>query len=289
MVAACAATAAAAALAMRAGFARAEDAGELDARELIVEGAGMRRRMMIFVPRHGASSPETERLPLLVLLHGLGETGDDRLGAHAWSDRYGLVTAYERLRRPPIVRTSARADWTDTRLAEVNAQLAARPFRGLVVACPSMPRLAAGELDAYARWLIDAAMPRARIEARERVADSSHDMIGGCSLGGYVSLEIFLRRPALFAAWAGVQTAIGVASAPSYAARLAQAIAEIGPRPLLLETSAGDPFREANVALAAALAARGIPRDLRVLPGPHDQPWLREAGTLEALLWADRR
>ena len=26
----------------------------------------------------------------------------------------------------------------------------------------------------------------------------------------------------------------------------------------------------------------------RVIPGPHDQPWLREAGTIETLLWLDR-
>src|SRR5262249_37323725 len=152
------------ALATRASFAHADDARDspdLEAREVIVEGAGMRRRMMIFVPRH---LTEPERVPLLVLLHGLGETSDDRLGAHAWSDRYGLVTAYERLRRPPIVRTSTRADWTDARLAEVNASLAARPFRGFVVACPSMPRLAAREIEAYARWLVEAAIPRARSE-----------------------------------------------------------------------------------------------------------------------------
>jgi len=31
-----------------------------------------------------------------------------------------------------------------------------------------------------------------------------------------------------------------------------------------------------------------VARDLLVLPGWHDQPWLREAGTLEMLLWHDR-
>jgi hypothetical protein len=32
-----------------------------------------------------------------------------------------------------------------------------------------------------------------------------------------------------------------------------------------------------------------VANTLRVLPGPHDQPWLREAGTIEMLHWHDRR
>jgi hypothetical protein len=279
------------------------DAGDLEARELLIDGAGARHRMMLFVPRHlarggGAVAPE-DRVPLLVLLHGLGETIDEQLGAHAWSDRYGLVRAYERLRRPPIARTATRADWTDARLAEVNAGLAARPFRGFVIACPFLPNVAAagaGALDAYARWLVEAAIPRARLEGAPWLVDGTGPgapdagpttRIGGCSLGGYASLEIFLRYPELFRAWGGVQTAIAEASAASYAARLARAIARVGPRDLHLESSLADPFRKANVALAAALASRGIACELRVLPGPHDQPWLREAGTVESLFWHD--
>jgi predicted esterase len=260
---------------------------ELEARDLDVEGAGARHRMRLFLPRRPTSPPNV-RVPLLVLLHGLGETTDEQLGAHAWSDRYGLVTAYERLRHPPVARTSTRADWTDARLAEVNASLAARPFRGFVVACPFMPQ-PRGSIDAYARWLIDAAIPRARLEAGALLGDPRETMLGGCSLGGYASLEIFLRHADLFRAWGGVQTAISEASAASYAARIADVTAKNGGRDILLETSTLDPFRKANVALAAALEARGVARELRVLPGPHDQPWLREAGTIEALLWFDRR
>jgi enterochelin esterase-like enzyme len=151
-----------------------------------------------------------------------------------------------------------------------------------------MPVLRGAALGAYARWLVDAAIPRVQRDASE-VLDASLPMLGGCSLGGYVSLEIFLRHPALFRAWGGVQTAIGEASASAYGTRIAQAIAQVGPRDLHLATSTGDPFRAANVALAGALSAQRIPRDLRVIPGPHDQPWLREVGTIEALLWHDRR
>ena len=123
-----------------------------------------------------------------------------------------------------------------------------------------------------------------RGRAGERV-DGSPARIGGCSYGGWVSLEVYLRAPHRFAAWAGVQTAIGRDSAGAYAERLARLTPAA---PLLIETSAGDPFHDANVALAGALAARDVRRDLIVLPGPHGQPWLREAGTPSAVAWLDR-
>ena len=74
---------------------------------------------------------------------------------------------------------------------------------------------------------------------------------------------------------------------PGYAERIAAALARVGPRAIHLETSEGDPFREATVALADALSKRGVPRELAVLPGPHDQPWLREIGTIEMLRFHD--
>ena len=225
------------------------------------------------------------------MLHGLGETNQERAGAYAWVERYGRGSAYGRLKSPPVVRTSKRADMTDERLAEINAELAKRPFRGMAIVCPYLPnvnRAGRPSLDDVARFVTGTVIPSARAES-SRIADGAeHTEIDGCSLGGYVSLEVFLRRPAAFAAWGGVQSAIGAARARSYADRIARALAEQGPRPLLVETSTRDAFRQGNEALSAELTKRGVPHTLRVLPGPHDQPWLREAGTLEMLLWHDR-
>ena len=270
--------------------AEAPPAADLEIRDFHVEGdRTLARRFVLCVPKHLGPG---ERVPLLVLFHGLGETVDERLGAYAWLEKYGLGTAYDRLRRAPIVRTSARSDWPVGRLAEVNAGLVASPFRGLAIACPFTPNVnratsTGAALDGYTRWIADVLLPRARAEAPV-LGDAAHTSIDGCSLGGFVGLEVFLRRPDLFGAWGGVQSAVASAAAPSYADRIDKAIARAGTRPLHIESSAQDPFRAANEALGAALAQRNIARDLSILPGPHDQPWLREAGTIEMLLWHDR-
>jgi pimeloyl-ACP methyl ester carboxylesterase len=262
---------------------------DLEIRDISIEGIG--RRFVLLVPRHLAKD---ERVPLLILLHGLGETGDPRMGAYAWLERYGLGTAYDRLRRPPVQRTSKRADWTDERVREVNAALAARPFRGFCIACPYTLNVnkspsPARTLDEYAGWIADVVIPRVRREAPV-IPDTAHTAIDGCSLGGYVGLEVFLRRPDLFASWGGVQSAFGAHRAAGYADRIEKALASQAPRSirLHLETSSGDPFREGNALLSSLLTKKGIANELRILPGPHDQPWLRESGTLEMLLWHDR-
>lgn len=265
----------------------APDPADAEVLDLTVPG-DRSRRFTLLVPKHLAPG---EKVPLLVLLHGLGETIDERMGAFAWIERYGLASAYHRLLHPPVVRTSDRDDWGAGNLEAVNTLLSSRPFRGLAIACPFTPDLpigAPGVLDRFADWLVDTVASRARREAP--ILDGpEHLHFGGCSLGGHFSLEMFLRRPDAFASWGGVQTAIREAAAPRYAERMAAAFAKVGRRDLYLGTSSADPFRPANEALSRALASHGIAHDFLVLPGPHDQPWLRESGTLEMLLWQDER
>jgi hypothetical protein len=254
------------------------------------------RRFTLFVPNHLAPG---ERVPLLVLLHGLGETGDPGLGVYAWVERYGLGTTYARLRRPPIGRTARLAALLpDRRIAELAATLAAQPFRGMAIACPYTPNVGRmpdpeGALEAYAEWIAAVVLPRARKEAPV-LADTAHTAIDGVSLGGYVGLEVFLRRPDAFALWGGVQGAINVVRLQRYASELAAiAAARAAHSPsarfgVHVETTEADPFREVNTALADLLSKKGVPRDFIVLPGQHDQIFLRESGTLEMLLWHDR-
>jgi pimeloyl-ACP methyl ester carboxylesterase len=265
--------------------------GEVDVRDIALPGdRSLGQRMTLVIPRKIVL---TSNISLLVLLHGLGETGDQRLGAYAWLEKYGLETAIDRLFHPPVTRINKRGDFTETHLKNVNADLTASPFTGFVMACPYTPNVNRAAnlktaLDGYAQWITDVVIPRAQQEAPV-TKDSTRIAIDGCSLGGFVAIEVFTRRPQNFGALGTVQAAIGTHRAVPYAERFAGIIRDHGPRAIHLETSSADPFRAANEALSIELTKRQINHDTIVLPGPHDQPWLREVGTLEMLLWHDRR
>jgi predicted esterase len=259
--------------------------------DLKLEGVrDLARRATVLVPR---DLPAGARVPLLVLLHGLGETTSEAAGVRAWIDRYGLLRCHARLAHPPVAPETRRGDLTEERARAISEDLARKPYDGkIVLVCPFTPNVwktpdPQKTLDRYADWIGDVLLPE--VHARTPSDPSpARTGIDGCSLGGYVGLEVFLRRPALFAAWGGVQSALSEAAAPSLATRLASALAKAGPRRLHLETSTGDAFYRANLALSRELKKNGTPHELAVLPGPHDQPFLREAGTLEMLLWHDR-
>ena len=261
---------------------RSEREEEEDLRNLrLIDSSEGGRRFVLILPRF--QQPE-DKIPLVVFLHGLGETVDEKLGAYAWVDKYGLGSAWQRLKRAPIERTSTRGEWTDARLAEVNGELAAREFRGFAMVCPYMPNVkGAAEVDAYAKWIESSLLPRVRKEARV-FEDADRTYLCGVSLGGYVSLEVLVRLPHVFGAWCGLQTAIGTWAASGYAEK----ISKTGKKPMLVLTSTQDHWKASSEALAAELKARHVPHAYRVIPGPHDQPWLREAGTIEAVHWLDR-
>ncbi|MEM9692100.1 MAG: hypothetical protein AAGA56_06125 [Myxococcota bacterium] len=56
----------------------------------------------------------------------------------------------------------------------------------------------------------------------------------------------------------------------------------------LLETSRQDAFVDLNRRLSQQLKKRSVEHDWLMPPGPHNQPFLRESGTLEMLLWHER-
>ncbi|MBN2194255.1 MAG: hypothetical protein JW751_15670 [Polyangiaceae bacterium] len=267
------------------------EAPEVEPQDLRLDGdPRIARRALLLVPRH---RPRDAPLRLLVLLHGLGETGDELSGIHAWSERYGLVRAYERLRRPPVTPVDERLGYlTVERQQELARDLAQRPFEGLALVCPVTPAphrvgVVAHVLDRYASWLVDTLLPAVR--ARVNLAPTPWSIgLDGCSLGGYVALEVFLRHPEVFGTLGTVQGAFKGWNGRDYADRLARTLDRVGPRPIHVESSSWDPYREGAVALSNRLTEFDVPHVLRIPPGPHDQPWLREVGSLEMLLWHDR-
>lgn len=278
------------ALAGSAHWAAAAGRSAYEVRDLAVEGSRrVGRRFTLLIPRHLKAG---QQVPLLVALHGLGETGDERAGAYAWLERYGLGSCYERLVQGPIAQVGKHRYWPEGRLDEVNRLLQAKPFRGLAVACPYTPnvykaRSRKATLDEYADWLVDVVVPRARSEAPV-YRDPALTFLDGCSLGGYVGMEVFLRKAQHFGAWGSLQGALGQHRITGYADRLVETLAQVGPRPIRLGTSDQDVFHDLNQQMSKLLTKRGLPHTLHVGRGPHNQPWLREAGSLEMLLWHDR-
>jgi pimeloyl-ACP methyl ester carboxylesterase len=246
------------------------------------------KRCRLLVPRGDSRTP----LPVLVLLHGLGETKHERLGLDAWPTAYGASRAIERLFAPPIAREREKL-LSDVELEELNGALAAAPFSGLVLACPFMPNPWAFRggpnvmFPRYARFLEQSVLPAVRERVKNADATRAGTGLAGVSLGGYAAVEVGLRAPALFATVGTVQGAYGPAQASEYARRLAE-LGPAAPRGAYVATSSFDPYRAANERLGRKLAEHGLPARLSVRRGAHSQGFLREIGTLELLVWHDR-
>jgi predicted esterase len=254
--------------------------------ELSLPGDPAFGRALLAVPREPPPDPE-----LLVLLHGLGETTDQELGAHAFAERYGLLSAVQRLTHPPVLRTEARSDYFGAgRLAELNARLQQRPYRPPVLVCPFTPNpYKPGGNEVLARFTRFVTGPlRAAVEERVGVAlPVSRSMISGVSLGGFLAIEIFLQSPELFCGLGAVQAAFGPNQALRYAAGVKKASERVGRRRVEILTSSFDPYRRNNEQFHRYLVQREQASRLRVSPGPHDQRWLNESGVIELLLAAD--
>lgn len=178
--------------------------------------AKLGRRAVVLIPTHLAKG---ERVPLLIALHGLAETVDETLGAYAWVKKYGIGEGYAHARDPQSISVASLGKMiTQERVAELQTGLGARPFRGMVIACPYTPNIwKAGPtpdvvLDAYTPWLFDVLLPRLRAET-PMLLDSKHLGVDGVSLGGYASLGVGVRRLDAIGALGCVQAAVSVADA----------------------------------------------------------------------------
>jgi predicted esterase len=272
--------------ASRALAAKQLSSAELELFELALPGDAAFGRLLLAVPRKLPEAPE-----LLVLLHGLGETTDQNVGARAFAERYGLLSAVSRLSHPPLARTDSEHDYFgEGRVAEINARLSQQPYRCPVLLCPFTPNpYKPGGDEVFARFatFVTGAL---KTEVERRVGatfPAARCMISGVSLGGYLAIEIFLKRPELFCGLVTAQGAFGPQQAARYAAGVAAAVARVGARRIEILTTTFDPYRRPNELFQRNLQERRQLSRLRVSPGPHDQRWLNEAGVIEMLLSAD--
>lgn len=242
-------------------------------------------RAMVALPSRRKAS---DKLPVLVLLHGLGETTSPKLGLRAWLDAYGVPGALECLYEGHLPADAKYGFLSEEERYAIGTSLHEQPFRGLCLVCPFLPNPYVGgnwqnALGRYAGWLSDKLLPAVRREfggiISERVG------LAGVSLGGFSALECYLQRPSAFDSLGSIQGAFSKIYAQAAAKRL---LAAGGNPAVYVSTSSTDPYRVANIDFAHALEAAGASVRLNVRKGPHSQAWLREVGTLDALLWHDR-
>ena len=232
-----------------------------------------------------------EKLPVLIALHGRGEANKGPIeGVMGWPRDYALLRAIERVCAPPITSADLEGFVDPKRLADLNAGLAANPFKGLVVVCPYLPDVdlrKAAPMKEYGRYLLDTVLPRVRAELPVSSSPAATG-IDGVSLGGAVALRVGLGNPDVFGAVGTLQAALGEDQVAELTELAKSARAKNASLKLRLLTSKDDYFRGAIAHTSASWKAAGIEHDYADIPGPHDYPFNRGPGAIEMLIWHDR-
>ncbi len=232
-----------------------------------------------------------ERLPVLIALHGRGEANKGPVeGVMGWPRDYALLRAIERVCSPPITSADLEGFVDPKRLADMNAGLAANPWKGLVVVCPYLPDVdlrKPAPMKDYGRYLLETVLPRVRAELPVSPTPAATG-IDGVSLGGAVALRVGLGNPELFGAVGTLQAALGDDQVSELTDLAKAARAKNASLKLRLLTSKDDYFRGAIAHTSAAWRAAGIEHDYADVPGPHDYPFNRGPGAIEMLIWHDR-
>ena len=231
---------------------------------------------------------ENKPAPVLVALHGRGEAvKGPELGAAGWPKDYALERALQRVCAPPLARDDFEGLVTDEHLDELNADLTAHPWSGLIVACPYLPDLDLRDdatVATYGRWITDVLLPRVHAELPCLPATG----IDGVSLGGNVALRVGLNDPNTFAAVGALHPAIDGPRVTEIVS-LAKSARAVRPKlALRLTTSDDDYYRDITHALSSGWKDAGLAHDFGQLPGPHDYIFNRGAGSYEMLLWHRR-
>lgn len=237
-------------------------------------------------------TPE-QRWPVLVAFHGRGESlrGAKR-GARGWVDDYTLPKTTRRLARPPLTDDDFLGFVTAEHLTELNQELAAMPYRGLIVVCPFLPdilRNGRGEIDGklLAGFVVDQVLPRVYRET-PAIGTAASTGVDGVSLGGRAALLVGFLRPEAFGAIGALQPALDGEELGRFAELAQDARAKNPMLALRLLTSDEDYFLEPTRGLSKLLEVRGVAHRLDVVAGTHSYEFNRGPGGYEMLLFHDR-
>lgn len=245
-------------------------------------------QVVVVVPKH----LEGDRLPVLITMHGLGESrkGPEK-GARGWLDDYALGSALERLQAPPITPGDLRG-FAGDRVGLINAALSKQPYQGLILVMPYTPDILKGDrpfslAEPLANFLVDTLLPRVYKET-PAIGTPATTGVDGVSLGGRAALLVGLTRPEAFGAVGGLQPAFDQKDAPEFTRRTLAA-RKLNPKlQLRLLTSVGDYYLGSTKAISSALEGAQVEHSLLIVPGDHSYKFNRGPGAYELLLYHDR-
>lgn len=252
--------------------------------------AGESWRVLVTFPRRndGLEHAPGERMPLVVALHGRGESLKGPLrGMLGWNVDYLLPEAFGALARGRLGNPDFRGLVTARHLAAVNASLTRQPFRGIAVVTPYVPDLSGPvRVAGYADWLAGPLLEQVRHELPWLATGREATGVDGVSLGGMVALEAGFRHPEVFGSVGAMQPAIR--DSENRLARLAEDARREGRRQRIrLLSSVGDPYLGYARNLSWLLRRARVPHTLLVVPGPHDYAFNRGPGAIELLRFHD--
>ncbi len=170
--------------------------------DLTVDGdKKLANRFTLFIPNHlGKDEQRAAARPPARPRRDLGYHGGCLCVGRA-------LRARHRVRAPPpaadhahVTAAQPAAGQRASRELERDARGAALPGDGDRLPVHAQHREAAQRgrgVRAYAAWIADVVVPRARKEAPV-IADAAHTALDGVSLGGQVGVEVFVRRPEVF-------------------------------------------------------------------------------------------
>lgn len=228
-------------------------------------------------------APRKKKLPLVIALHGRGETAKPpKQGAFGWPTDYGLRSWLEASSAAPVSPDLLSGLGDPRVLAKANARWRDRGGPDLCFVCPYYTDVEVHRPD-DARPLMEYLAERVVPWARATLpVETSADRTGidGVSLGGYLALRTACAYPKTFRSAGGIQPAMNRADAPVWRRRLERAFAENPHLELRLLTSDGDFFQDGVDALHKALVADRRKHRYARVHGPHDYLFNRTYGSL---------
>ena len=229
----------------------------------------------------------TRKYPLVIAFGGAGECArSPRDGALAWLYYYKTDEAIRALANNRLTPDDFRRLITPPHLNDFNRRLKDRPYRGIILACPSSPLLSPQvglEYPEYEEYIMDELIPA--LKSRYRVAD---DRVGidGVSMGGARAMYYGFKYPEVFSSIGSVQGAFGPYF-DVYRHFVERHSETLKKRSIQLVTSDHDPMAPSVERMHQLLVGNSIPHLYLKLTGPHDYIFNQGPGALELLVFHD--